>query len=82
MQLTILSPFKKDSYKDIEWVELRTDTGNFIVQEGHAPTILILKEQQPIVFLHNKKEKKVVIQAGIADITRQQVTILIQKEKP
>jgi len=81
MQLTILSPFKRDSYKDVDWVELRTDTGNFVIQEGHAPTILVLKEQQVILFKHNKKEKKAMIQSGIADITREQVTILIQKEK-
>lgn len=81
MQLHILSPFKQEKYEQVEWVELQTDIGSFVIQEGHAPTILMLQEKKPIIFKQNKKVKKAMIQSGIADITREQVTILIQKEQ-
>lgn len=77
MQLQIVSPDKKETY-EVSWVELNTPTGNYIIQPGHAPMILTLSPKQPFIFAHkNGKEEIVMVDRGIAEINRMQVTILL-----
>lgn len=77
MQLIIVSSEKKESI-EVAWVELNTPTGNYIIQPGHAPMILALSPQQPFIYAHkNGKEEIVMVERGIAEITRTQVTILL-----
>lgn len=77
MQLILVSPEKKETHEVI-WVELNTPTGNYIIQPGHAPMILTLSSKQPFIFTHkNGKEEIVMVDRGIAEINRTQVTILL-----
>lgn len=77
MQLQIVSPDKKETH-EIAWIELNTPTGNYIIQPGHAPMILTLSSKQPFIFAHkNGKEEIVMVDRGIAEITRTEVTILL-----
>lgn len=77
MQLQIVSPEKKEIFEAI-WVEFNTPTGNYIIQPGHAPMILALSPKQPFIFAHkNGKEEIVMVERGIAEINRTQVTILL-----
>ncbi|CAN5162755.1 hypothetical protein BH09DEP1_BH09DEP1_1490 [soil metagenome] len=77
MQLVIVTPEKKEII-EVAWVELNTPTGNYIIQAGHAPMALALTSKQPIIFTHkNGKEEIMMVERGIAEITRTQVTILL-----
>lgn len=77
MQLIIISPEKKESI-DVAWVELNTPTGNYVIQSGHAPMIVTLSPKQAFVYAHkNGKEEIVMVERGIAEITRSQVIILL-----
>lgn len=77
MKLIIMTPSKKEIV-DVEWVELNTSAGNFIIQSGHAPMILSLSEKQPLLYgLKNNKETIIMVHTGMAHITRSEVTLLL-----
>ena len=77
MKLIIISPEKKDIF-EIGWAEFNTPTGNYIIQPGHAPTILGLSRQKPFLYaLKNGKQEIIMIYNGIAEITRDTVTVII-----
>lgn len=64
----------------VDWIEINTPVGNFIIQQGHAPMVLTLQQKQPIIFrLTSGKEQNIVIPQGIIEITRDLVTILINE---
>lgn len=80
MQLSIISPTKKEIF-DVLWVECNTPTGSYVIQLGHAPMILALSPKKPFSFgLKNGKEEMIIIQQGIAHITRANVTLLISQK--
>ena len=80
MKLYIITPFSK-KILDIAWLELNTPVGNFVVQPGHAPTVLTLAYNKEIVFcLKSGKQESIIIKHGIADITRTTATILLSEE--
>lgn len=67
----------KKSY-DIAWLEVNTPTGNFVMQRGHAPMILILSPNKPLIYcLQNGKEESTTIPGGILHITREQATVVL-----
>lgn len=77
MQLHIVSSDKQESI-EVAWVECNTPTGNYVIQAGHAPMILTLSPKQPLVYAHkNGKEEILMVERGIAEITRSQITILL-----
>lgn len=77
MQLLIVSPEKQQTI-EVAWVELNTPSGNYIIQQGHAPMALALTAKQPFIYAHkNGKEEIVMVERGIAEITRSQVMILL-----
>jgi len=64
----------------IAWLELNTEAGNFVIQPGHAPTILILARNKKAIYcLTTGKQESVEIGRGIADITRKKATIIIDE---
>ena len=79
MELRVISPQKSQTHL-IAWVELETPTGNFVIQQGHAPMIVTLSPHQPITFrLKNGKQETITPRTGIAQITRKDVTLLISE---
>ncbi len=77
MQLSIITPEKKDNF-DVAWVEFNTPSGNYVIQPGHAPTILALSQDQPLIFgLKNGKQEVIMVKRAIAEITRTQVIVLL-----
>lgn len=77
MLLSIIGIDKKEQFT-VNWVELQTKVGNFIIQPEHAPMILEIEVNTQVRFcLENGKQQKAFISAGIAHITRQSTTILI-----
>lgn len=61
----------------ISWIELNTDIGNFVIQPGHAPMILMLENNKKMVYcLHTGKQESLSIDRGVVHITRTQTTII------
>jgi F0F1-type ATP synthase epsilon subunit len=79
MNLNIVKPTEKKTF-DIQWLEIQTPVGNFIIQDQHAPMIVTLKENSEITYRlssgGNVTEK---INYGLAHINRSFITLLINK---
>ena len=79
MKLEIISPMKLQSY-EIAWIELNTDVGSFVIQKGHAPTVLVLKPNDEMIFrFEDGKQETVEVGNGIAEITREKVSVIIHE---
>jgi F0F1-type ATP synthase epsilon subunit len=78
MKLLLISP-ESTTEHTIAWIELPAQEGSLIVQRGHEPLVLMLKHNQSVVFkLKTGKQKTIVIQNGVAEIDREQVTLIVQ----
>ena len=80
MKLHIVSATKSQNY-NVNWLEINTEQGNFVIQNGHAPMIVELKNDSTISFnveLGNTMNLK--IKNGIAEIGRSHTMILITHE--
>lgn len=77
MQLTIISPTKKE-HIDVAWIELNTDQGNYIIQQGHAPTFFTLKARAPFTYcLKNGEHVAVMVKHAMVEVTRTHITVLL-----
>lgn len=77
MKLFMVSISDKKSF-DIAWLEVNTPEGNFVMQRGHAPMILILSPNKPLVYcLQNGQEESTTIPGGILHITREEATVVL-----
>lgn len=76
MELHVISP-ESTLIFNVVWVEVNTPVGNFVIQQGHVPTILILAHDQPVKFrLDNGKQEAVLIKDGIMEVTRSTTTVI------
>ena len=80
MELTVITPYKRLSF-EIAWLEIETTVGNFVIQPGSAPTVLLLKSGHPTTFcLKNGKQETIDIKAGgLVEITRQGAMIILNE---
>ncbi len=79
MKFSLLGPDLKNSY-EILWLEVETSLGNFVIQDGHAPLLLILKPNQEIIFsFYDGTIEKQMIPGGILEITRSDATLLLNE---
>lgn len=77
MDLRIITPTSSVVHS-VAWVELATTRGSFVVQEGHAPMLLVLQPDAPVLFLlNNGKVESVVVSKGLAQIERTAVTLVM-----
>lgn len=77
MQLSIITVSDKKLF-DVTWLEVNTTLGNFVLQQGHAPMILVLSPNKPFIFcLENGKEESVTVPGGVLHIDREQATVVI-----
>ncbi len=76
MQLQIISP-ESTLTLSVVWLEVNTPVGNFVIQPGQAPTILVLAQNQSIKFrLENGKQEAVMVKDGIVEVTRTTATVI------
>jgi F0F1-type ATP synthase epsilon subunit len=79
MQFTIISPQQKKELA-ISWLEVNTPVGNFVIQRGHAPTILLVLPHQPVtVCLNNGKQETFDTPGGILEINRTKALLLLNE---
>lgn len=81
MNLQIISPLRILNY-DVAWLEVNTNVGNFIIQKGHVPTLLVLSPNEEIIFrLKNGKEESIMVSSGIVEVTREKSTVIIHEQQ-
>ncbi len=79
MKLSIISPLKTVTDK-ISWIEINTPKGNFVIEPGHAPIIIALTPGRKVIYEHRDGKKgSVVVNCGLAHITRDSATIILNK---
>lgn len=80
MILHVISPLRTFKH-DVAWLEVNTNVGNFVIQKGHVPTILVLEPGQEVCYrLKNGKQESIMIPSGIVEVTRKQTTIIINEQ--
>jgi F0F1-type ATP synthase epsilon subunit len=81
MNLQIISPLRILNY-DVAWLEVNTNVGNFVIQKGHVPTLLVLSPNEEIIFrLKNGKEESIMVSSGIVEVTREKSTVIIHEQQ-
>jgi F0F1-type ATP synthase epsilon subunit len=80
MECTLLSPLKK-RVLTIEWLDITTDVGNFVIQKGHAPTLLVATPGTSLVvaFKDGRQENIEISGTAIVHIMRDGITILLSE---
>lgn len=77
MNLIMISPEEKKSM-NIAWIEVNTPVGNFVIQRGHIPTVLLLSPHQPVtICLTNGKQESFTVPGGILEVTRKEALLLL-----
>lgn len=77
MKLEIITPTESVT-RTISWLEVNTPAGNFVIQVGHAPTMLVLAPGQPLIYyLATGKQETMTVSKGIVHITRDSATVVM-----
>jgi F0F1-type ATP synthase epsilon subunit len=81
MELVINTPQYEGTYS-VAWVELNTPTGNYVIQQGHAPAIMTLAPQKPIIFrLNTGKQENILVRHGVVKIERERVQVVMTPQE-
>ena len=76
MKLIINSPTQEISHQ-VAWLEINTPTGNYVIQKGHVPTLMMLATNQPLTYrLQTGKEEAMLIEHGFVTIDRESARII------
>lgn len=80
MDVHIIRPTGKKKIT-VSWIEVNTNVGNFVIQRGHMPMILILAQKNPIrVLLTNGKEEIIEVpHGGILKVQRELLKLLLNE---
>jgi len=79
MKLNIVKPIEKRTL-DIQWIDIHTQVGNFIIQDEHAPMIVALKNNSEISYrLSTGGIETEKVGSGFAHVNRTFITLLINK---
>lgn len=80
MDLHIISPKKNERFS-INWIEVNSSVGNMVIQENHAPLLLILKENSPLTFsLSSGESYSMNIIKGVLLVKQTHITLLVHEE--
>lgn len=80
MKFTIMSPTSLQTV-DVNWVEVETEQGNFVIKPGHEPMIVMLAQNKELSMeLTDGSNTILTIAGGILEITRDKVTLLLTHE--
>lgn len=60
IELQLIRPTSKEVL-NIEWIEVESPNGNFVVGPGHLPLISILKERGRIIYQKAGTDKLIII---------------------
>ncbi|MBA3953826.1 F0F1 ATP synthase subunit epsilon [Candidatus Dependentiae bacterium] len=76
MKFTLISP-TGSQVLEINWLEVETATGNFVIQPGHAPLIAPLAPNKEIqLSLEDGSTTIMTLAGGILEVNRDDITLL------
>lgn len=77
MELTLIGPTSSQTL-DINWIEVSTNEGDFVVLPGHAPMIIVLAANKEITMERTDGSTMVMtIAAGFLEVTRTSVMLIL-----
>ena len=77
IKLSIISIEKKETL-DVEWIEIESPTGSFVVGPNHRPLVSIIKEKSSITYKNvSGKEVAQELSGGIVRTGNNEVTIIV-----
>lgn len=78
MQLVIMRPGEIAEHM-VEWIEINTSLGNFVIQEEHAPTVFVLSANKECRFslTTTGKEVSLIIEQGVIEINRRSALLFL-----
>jgi F0F1-type ATP synthase epsilon subunit len=80
MQFTLIGPTSSQSL-DVQWIEVQTLEGNFVVKQGHVPMIIALAPNKELSMeLNDGSTTLMTIAGGILEISRTAVRLLLTHE--
>ncbi|HLB40193.1 MAG TPA: hypothetical protein VJJ83_00235 [Candidatus Babeliales bacterium] len=79
LRLQLVSLQQPPHEYQVLWVELHTPTGNYIIQPGHAPMIVVLTPDTKVhcLLAHNREQKTILVTSGIAHVQRERVVLAL-----
>jgi F0F1-type ATP synthase epsilon subunit len=76
----IMSPTESHDHK-VSWIRVETSQGDFVIQDGHAPTIVTLEHGNTMTYeLTDGTEKSLSVEQGILHVNRTEATLIISEE--
>lgn len=79
MNFTVIGPTTKKLYS-VNWIEVETSLGNFVIQHGHAPMMLVLLPNRDVtIFLTSGKVETFHIYGGLLEIDRERALLIINE---
>ncbi len=80
MELKLIGPLSSQSM-DINWLEVQTVQGNFVIKPGHAPMIVILAPNKELTMeLHDGSLTVMTVAGGILEVQRTTLTLILTHE--
>lgn len=78
MILYIITPTEQRTLTSA-WIEVETITGNLVIQDGYAPSLILLKPHtQVTIGLPNDAQESFEIAGGILEIIRTKATLILE----
>lgn len=78
MLLSIVSALEQKNLT-IDWLEVNTNQGNYVIERAHVPTVLVLTPESKILYRASgaSEVETLTIKQAIVHVTRTDVTILV-----
>ncbi|MFH1461622.1 MAG: hypothetical protein ABIF12_01625 [bacterium] len=77
-ELKIIRPTKQNIH-NVEWIDVKTPSGNFFIAAEHCDLITILKERSPLTYkkVNDLEPESINCYGGILKIENGKVTIIL-----
>ncbi len=80
MELKLIGPMSSQSMQ-VNWLEVETQQGSFVIMPGHMPMVVLLAENKEITMeLEDGSTTLMTIVGGILEVTRNTLTLILTHE--
>lgn len=80
MELKLIGPTSSQNM-EINWLEVQTLKGNFVIKPGHAPLIVLLAPNKELTMeLLDGSMTLMTIPGGILEVSRTSLTLILTHE--
>ena len=80
MELKLIGPISSQSMQ-VNWLEVETQQGSFVIMPGHTPMVVLLAENKEITMeLEDGSTTLMTIVGGVLEVTRNTLTLILTHE--